>query len=151
LNTRHLVTICLLLLSLILGGITNRNQTTISISEPDDIFYTEGTTGNYIEWYVSFDVPLHYSIQRNNTVLHLPSGDLGGNSGNITICVDGLSVGTWYFVLIVDDYEDIVETDYVIVTVYASTYSIIQNPLTLPVSLLILLIIALFVWHERKR
>ena len=150
-NTRHLVTICLLLLSLILGGITTRNQTTISISEPDDIFYTEGTTGNYIEWYVSFDVPLHYSIQRNNTVLHLPSGDLGGNSGNITICVDGLSVGTWYFVLIVDDYEDIVETDYVIVTVYASTYSIIQNPLTLPVSLLILLIIALFVWHERKR
>jgi len=133
-----------------MNGITNQNQTIIYVSEPDDIFYTEGTTDNYIEWYVSSDVPLHYSIQRNNSVFHMPNNDLGGNSGNITICVDGLSVGTWHYVLIVDDYEDNTETDHVIVTVYHSSIPIMQNPLILSVLLLISVIIVLSVWRENK-
>jgi hypothetical protein len=131
-----------------MSGITYQNQTTIYINEPEDISYAEGTTGHYIEWYVSFVAPLHYSIQRNNSVFQMPSGDLGGTSGNITINVDGLSIGTWNYLLIVDDYGNMIETDLVVVTVYPSSIPILQNPSFIPVVLLISVIIALFVWHK---
>jgi hypothetical protein len=143
-----LVVFCFVFLSLTMSGITYQNQTIPSISEPDDIFYTEGATGNYIEWYVSFDTTLHYSIQRNNSVLQLPSGDLGSNSGNITICVDGLSVGTWYYLLIVDDYGDNVTTDLVIVTVTPSVLPI--SPFVLFIVLLISGILVIAVWRIKK-
>ena len=133
-----------------MGEITCQNQPTISISEPDDIAYAEGTTGHYIEWHVSFDTPLHYSMQRNNSVSQMPSGDLGGTSGNITINVDGLSVGTWNYLLIVDDYGDNIETDLVVVTVYPSVIPILQNPLFIPVILLISVILAVFAWHKMR-
>ena len=129
---------------------TSQNQSDPYISEPPDISYIEGATGNYIEWYVSFDTPLHYSIQRNNTIVRVPSGDLGSNSGNITICVDGLSPGIWHYVLIVDDYEDNVETDHVVVTVHPSIVPILLNPLILPVFLTISIIMVFSVWWQKK-
>ena len=76
-------------------------QSLPSINEPDDITYTEGDSGNVIEWWVSFSSPLHYSIQRNGTVLR--SESLGGSSGNITISVDGLSAAVYMFVVFVDE------------------------------------------------
>jgi hypothetical protein len=90
-------------------------QTLPSINEPDDITYAEGEIGNVIEWLVSHSSPLHYSIHRNNTVVR--SEDLGGNSGSITVSVDGLSMAVYFFVVIVDDFGDNVSTDLVIVTV----------------------------------
>ncbi|MHA2396489.1 MAG: hypothetical protein ACXAC0_07285 [Candidatus Thorarchaeota archaeon] len=90
-------------------------QTLPSISEPDDITYAEGETGNVIEWWVSYSTPLHYSIHRNNTVVR--SENLGGTSGNITVSVDGLSMAVYFFVVIVDDFGNNVSTDLVIVTV----------------------------------
>jgi hypothetical protein len=147
-KTSLLVVFCFVFLSLAMSGITNQNQTIPYISEPDDLFYTEGVTGNYIEWYVSFDTPLHYSIQRNNTALNMGGGDLGSNSGNITICVDGLSVGTWYYLLIVDDYGENVATDLVIVTVNPSVPPILL--LVLSVILLISAILVLSVWRIKK-
>ncbi len=92
-------------------------QTLPSISEPDDITYIEGETGNMIEWLVSHSSNLHYSIQRNNTVLNTGGGDLGGTSGNITVSVDGLSMAVYIFVVFVDDFGDNVATDGVYVTV----------------------------------
>jgi hypothetical protein len=133
-----------------MNGITYQNQTTIYISNPDNISYAEGTTGHYIEWYVSFDAPLHYSIQRNNSAFQMPSGDLESNSGNITISVDGLSVGTWNYLLIVDDYGNTIETDLVVVTVYPSSIPILKNPLFLPVILLVSIIVAIFAWNEMR-
>ena len=98
-------------------------QTLPSISEPDDITYAEGETGNVIEWWVSYSTPLHYSIHRNNTAVR--SENLGGTSGNITVSVDGLSMAVYFFVVIVDDFGDNVSTDLVIVTVLQeeSTYT----------------------------
>ncbi|MHA2085065.1 MAG: hypothetical protein ACXAEB_13675 [Candidatus Thorarchaeota archaeon] len=139
---------CIVLLSLTISGITNQNQALPSISEPDDISYIEGATGNYIEWYVSFDSPLHYSIHRNNTVLNLGSGDLGGSSGNITISVDGRPVGTWYYLLMVDDYADNVALDLVIVTVNPSSFPFLVSVLS--VVALISVILVLSVWRIKK-
>ncbi len=155
-RTNLLVVFCFIILSFTISGITSQNQTVPYISEPDDLFYTEGSTGNYIEWNVSFDTPLHYSIQRNNTVLNTGGGDLGSNSGNITICVDGLSVGTWYYVLIVDDYGENVDTDLVIVTVYPSILPILPSELSvvLLISVFVVLsisaILVLYVWQKKK-
>ncbi len=136
-------------LTLMMSGITAQNQATIYISEPDDFSYTEGATGNYIEWDVSFDSPLHYSVNRNGTVLNLGGGYLGSNSGNITICVDGRSVGTWYYLLIVDDGGENVELDLVIVTVNPSVYPILASLLSVVV--LISVILVLSVWRIKKR
>ena len=136
-------------LTLMMSGIIAQNQATIYISEPDDFSYTEGATGNYIEWDVSFDSPLHYSVQRNGTVLNVGSGVLGGTSGNITISVDGRSVGTWYYVLIVDDYGENVEVDLVIMTVNPSVFPIMESVLV--VVLIISVILVLSVWRIKKR
>ncbi|MHA2207101.1 MAG: hypothetical protein ACXADL_14710 [Candidatus Thorarchaeota archaeon] len=143
-----LVFFCILFLSLTISGITNQNQATPSISEPDDISYIEGATGNYIEWYVSFNSPLHYSVHRNNTVLNLGSGDLGGSSGNITISVDGLSAGTWNYLLMVDDYGENVAVDLVIVTVNPSSFPITVSVLSLVA--LISVILVLSVWRIKE-
>ncbi len=126
-----------------------QSQTSPSVSTPDDISYTEGATGNYIEWYVSFDFPLHYSIQRNNSVLGLGCGDLGGNSGNITICVDGLSVGTWNYLLFVDDYGDNLTMDWVIVTVTPATFPTLAT--TVAIVIVIIAILALSVLKIRRK
>jgi hypothetical protein len=130
------------------SGIANQSQAIPSISEPDDISYIEGATGNYIEWYVSFNSPLHYSVQRNNTVLNLGSGDLGGSSGNITISVDGLSVGTWNYLLIVDDYGENVAMDLVIVTVNPSSFPFTVSVLSLVTLISVILVLA--IWRIRK-
>ncbi len=90
-------------------------QSLPTISEPEDITYVEGATGNVIEWWVSYNSSLHYSIHRNGTVLR--SEALGGTSGNITVSVDGLLIAVYFFIVIVDDWGDNVETDSVIVTV----------------------------------
>jgi hypothetical protein len=142
------VIFCFVFLSFAMIGIMNQNQTTIYISEPDDIIYTEGATGNYIVWNVSFNVTLHYSIQRNYTILNVGSGDLGSNSGNITICVDGLPVGIWYYLLIVDDYGENVASDLVIVTVNQPDSSILF--FILSIALLISAILVFSAWRMRK-
>ncbi len=145
LKTSIFVPFCIVLLSLMNNGIISQNQTLPSVNEPDDISYIEGETGNYIEWYVSFDSPLHYSVQRNNSVLNLGSGDLGGSSGNITICVDGLSVGTWNYLLFVDDYGENVTMDHVIVTVNPSVF-----PILVSVSLLIVFVSVVLILEKRR-
>jgi hypothetical protein len=135
-------------------------QDPISISEPDDITYTEGETGNVIEWLVSFSSPLHYSIHRNNTVVM--SEDLGGNSGNITVSVDGLSPAVYFFVVIVDDFGDNVETDLVVVTVLQEEPSYTTDltddngidPLVLGIGLsgaIVTVVIVVLVLHKLRR
>jgi len=90
-------------------------QSLPTISEPDDVTYAEGETGNEIEWWVSYNSSLHYSIHRNGTVLRNEA--LGGTSGNITVSVDGLSMAVYFYLVIVDDFGDNVETDSVKATV----------------------------------
>ena len=144
----QLMLFCILFLSFTISRTINQNQTLPIISEPDDISYIEGSTGHYIEWYVTFDRPLHYSVQRNNTVLDLGGGNLGGISGNITICVDGLSVGNWHYLLIVDDYGDNVAMDLVIVKVNPSGVPIMVSILS--VVMIISVILVLSIWQIEK-
>jgi len=107
------VFVCIFIL-LIASPVTGQ-QFLPTISEPVDVTYTEGETGNLIEWWVSYNSSLHYSIHRNGTVLR--SEELGGTSGNITVSVDGLSAAVYFFIVIVDDFGDNVETDSVSVNV----------------------------------
>lgn len=143
----QLMLFCILFLSFAISRTINQNQTLPLISEPDDISYIEGSTGNYIDWYVSFDRPLHYSVQKNNTVLDLGGGNLGSTSGNITICVDGLSVGNWHYLLIVDDYGDNVAMDLVIVKVNPSGVPFMVSILSVIIIISVLLV--LLIWQTK--
>ncbi len=81
---------------------------------PDDISYNVGDTGNIIRWGASDNHPNTYNVTID--------GDwyVGGNwdSGNfINVNIDGLSIGTYTFILYVYDTSGNVSTDTVIVTV----------------------------------
>jgi len=83
----------------------------IIVTHPNDIVYIEGQVGNSITWYASDDYPATYEISvlpiTNPQILIAPfsvkSGFWNDSSEAITVNVDGRSVGTYAFTLIVHD------------------------------------------------
>ncbi|MHA2313655.1 MAG: metallophosphoesterase family protein, partial [Candidatus Thorarchaeota archaeon] len=84
-----------------------------SIDSPTDIEYEEGTTGHSIVWNPSDPNPDRFELFRDDTLLD--SGTWDGSA--ITVSVDGLSVGTYNYTIVVYDTSDHSIGDTVIVEV----------------------------------
>ncbi|MFW9921123.1 MAG: nitrous oxide reductase family maturation protein NosD, partial [Candidatus Thorarchaeota archaeon] len=84
-----------------------------TIVDPDDIIYTEGTTGNNIVWDAEDAYPASFEVRYNNTVLY--SGSWGG--ARIIVNVDGLTPGIYEYELRVYDMSNNMATSTVNVTV----------------------------------
>jgi len=69
------------------------------IDHPADITYEEATTGYNITWHPSDANPSNYTVNRNEILVDSGSWD----TGNITVIVDGLSVGTYTYNCTIND------------------------------------------------
>ena len=83
------------------------------IDQAADITYEEGSEGHNITWQTSDAEPSNYTITRNETLVESGSWD----GGNITVNVDGLSVGVYLYTCTVNDTVGQYASDTVMVTV----------------------------------
>ncbi len=81
----------------------------------DDITYIVGTTGHQIEWQVEDEDPHEYTVFQNGT----PVGTHDWNGSDITVNVDGLSIGVHNFTLQLSDISGHTTTSMGLVTVVA--------------------------------
>ena len=113
------------------------------ISKVTDFDYNEGETGNTISW-TAMDVNhWSYSIYLDSTMII--TSERWVSSSPIIIDVDGLSVGTYTYLIIVSDFAGNTANDTVIVTVnlvvpeYNPVFSFLTIPLIIYISYVIML------------
>ncbi len=92
---------------------------------PADIYYEEGETGNYINWYVKDNNPTDYIITKDG--VEVDSGAWSSNTP-ITIDVDDLSIGTYIYTLVVNDGDGYSLPDSINVIVVAPGPPSINSP-----------------------
>ncbi|MBD3406955.1 MAG: hypothetical protein GF411_12630 [Candidatus Lokiarchaeota archaeon] len=98
-----------------------------SVDSPSDVIIEIGETGQSITWHPNDDFPEAYQILRNGTVLI--EGSWNSSSESITISLDGLSIATYNYTLVLTDISGNSVTDTVIVTVMdVTTTSTITEP-----------------------
>ncbi len=97
-----------------------------TIDNPSDINYVVGTTGHTITWSPVDDTPERFDIYRNGSLIE--SGSWDGSP--IVLNVDGLSIGTYNFTLVVFDSLGHWTNDTVFVTVIAGTTTTSTTPTT---------------------
>lgn len=85
------------------------------VSSAEDLTYTEGTTGHEIVWEVSDDNPYLYYIFKDDNPTPVVMQTWDGS--DITLNVDGLSVGTYNYTLFVVDFSANIAYSSIIVTV----------------------------------
>ena len=73
-----------------------------TIDSPDDVEYNIGETGSSITWIVSDAYPSYYRLYRDGVIISQPSWD----GSSVTESVEGLSIGTYNYTLIVVDLSD---------------------------------------------
>ncbi len=91
-----------------------------NITSPDDISYEETTTGHLVVWTPSDLNPASYSILLDGITIE--SGDWDGDA--ITLVVDGHTMGTYTYTLIVTDSSGNSIQDDVVVNVTISTMTL---------------------------
>ena len=91
------------------------DTTVPTISNPFDIVYTEGQTGNMISWTAEDLYPSNYEIYVNDSLIK--EGFWNSSIEHITINADGLSPATYEFRIRVSDTSGNTVTDIVIVVV----------------------------------
>jgi parallel beta-helix repeat protein len=129
-------------------GIPYIDTTPPVIDHPSDISYEEGVTGNSITWNPEDLNPSSYEISRNGTIII--SGYWSGES--ITISIDDLESGYYFYECKVYDLYDNSITDTVIVTVTESTTE--ENRfemIIVPLTLMIVVIPLSFITRKRSR
>ena len=118
-----------------IGGNTATSEVTVTVVDdttsplidvPLDIEYEESSTGYSITWNPSDLHPVSYTIYLEGNLVN--SGEWNSSSESITISVDGLTVGTYNYTLVVTDIGGNIATDSVIVTVIEAA----TIPTTLP-------------------
>ncbi|MCF2138047.1 MAG: right-handed parallel beta-helix repeat-containing protein [Candidatus Thorarchaeota archaeon] len=95
-----------------------------SIDHPLDLQYAEGTSGHSITWHPEDKFPSSYKVYRNGTVVGFGTWD----GSPITVDVDGLSVGSYNYTLVVYDSTGNQNSDTVFVTVTENTISSTMPP-----------------------
>ncbi len=90
------------------------------IDSPEDVTYEEGTTGHSIEWSPTDHNPLRYEIYLDGVLIE----DEAWPGGSISIDIDGLTMGTYTYTIIVFDIEGASVTDDVTVEVTISTVTL---------------------------
>ena len=84
-----------------LDKVVPEDATAPTIDQPGDITYVEGSIGHNITWHPRDANPHMYNVTKNNTLVPGKSGNWDG--GDITVNVDGLSVGNYIFTCNVND------------------------------------------------
>jgi peptide/nickel transport system substrate-binding protein len=103
------------------------NETIIpTLSHPKDIVYGEFATGNTITWHLLDDNPAFYILYCDG--LPIKSEPCNSSYEVIPVTVDGLSLGTHNFTIIVTDGSANTATDTVLVTVIDETPPVIDTP-----------------------
>ncbi len=97
-----------------------------TIDSPADVPYYEDTAGHSITWDPSDLNPVSYVIYKDG--VPVKSGSWNSSSETITISVDGLSVGSYSYVLNVTDVGSNVASDTVAVIVSDGTLPLIDSP-----------------------
>ncbi|MFX1415856.1 MAG: ABC transporter substrate-binding protein [Promethearchaeota archaeon] len=97
-----------------------------TINSPADIEYTQFTTGHTITWHPLDANPQSYVIYLES--VPVKSGAWNSSSETITISVDGLSLGTYNYTLLVTDLGANSASDVVMVTVIDVTFPTIDSP-----------------------
>jgi len=119
-----------------LGGITAwieagydywSNEEEPIIDNPADIQYDEGATGYSITWDPSDLNPQNYTIYRDGLIVQ--SGLWNASIETITISVDGLSLGSYTYLIVVGDVGLNTASDTVLVTVVDGTNPTIDSPI----------------------
>jgi hypothetical protein len=72
-----------------------------SISQPPDLEYQEGETGNTITWLVMNASETTYEVWRRPNSTLIKKGSLSNQPTNITVSVDGLPIGMHTYILTV--------------------------------------------------
>ena len=96
------------------------------LDHPDDLDYSEGTTGNTITWSASDLHPVSYRILLDGDEIKVGLWNLTVES--ISYSVDGYGVGVYNFTVVVEDIDGNWASDVVIVTVYDDTAPQITSP-----------------------
>jgi len=109
------------------------DDTSPSITFPEDITYSEGSIGHRISWTLTDENPLTYTIMRDNETLE---SDIWTSGMEVNITVDGLSPGVHVYTLIAIDEVNNQITDTVVVTVeqVSSTTTTTPENTTTPTS-----------------
>ena len=96
------------------------------LNHPDDVSYSEGTTGHWLIWNPTDLNPFSYEILRNGDLLL--AGYWNSSAEPISICIDGLSIGEYnYTVTVVDAFSN-TASDSVSVTVEDVTAPEVDHP-----------------------
>ncbi|MFW9849235.1 MAG: right-handed parallel beta-helix repeat-containing protein [Candidatus Thorarchaeota archaeon] len=93
------------------------------ISNPQDVYYAEGSVGNEILWYALDDSLKEWAV----TIDGDPWDSDAWNFDNITVNIDGLSYGTYTVVVTLWDVDLNSVTDTVILHVFDGTHPTISN------------------------
>ncbi|MFX1441153.1 MAG: SBBP repeat-containing protein [Promethearchaeota archaeon] len=100
-----------------------------TINDIDNISYEEGSTGNNLTWTPGDWNPSIYRIFQDSSLIK--QGMWNSSSENISLSIDGLSIGTFNFTIIVFDEGSNAAIDYVNVTVTEFTLPTINDILDL--------------------
>ena len=96
-----------------------RDKTSPTLSQPEDVTYTFGSTGNSITWDASDLTPRCYNVSIDGT--NVINAEWNGST--IVVSVDGLTVGDHSIYLVVYDQVGNMNDDFVTVHVLGSTTS----------------------------
>ncbi|MHA2033068.1 MAG: beta strand repeat-containing protein, partial [Candidatus Kariarchaeaceae archaeon] len=97
----------------------------IYVSNPSDIQYNEGNTGNTLTWNSTDTYPDTYVIYRDGSQVDTGSWS---NAADITINVDGLTEGIYNYTIVSNDTSGNIAIDTAFVTVYDVTDPIFTIP-----------------------
>ncbi|MFW9870508.1 MAG: hypothetical protein ACFFEL_12855, partial [Candidatus Thorarchaeota archaeon] len=106
--------------------VTVYDGTPAVVDHPPDIDYPDGDTGYSITWSPSDLHPVSYQILREGVVVK--SGTWNSSGETMTISVDGLSIGTYNYTIVLVDIGGNIVPDEVIVTVYNADIPTINQP-----------------------
>jgi hypothetical protein len=95
-------------------------------SSPADDWYSEGSTGNELQWQAEDLHPLSFRVLLNGTPY--TSGLWNSSDEVVTINIDGLSHGTYEFSIIFKDIDGNTNADIVVISVIDDTPPIIESP-----------------------
>lgn len=97
-----------------------------TITSPDDIAYSEGSTGNSILWSVEDRSSGNYTVFRNGSVVE--QGEWTSSPTTLNVSIDGLSLGTYNYTVEAIDLHEYRATDTVIVEVIDTIDPTIDSP-----------------------
>ncbi|TXT57828.1 MAG: exported protein of unknown function [Candidatus Thorarchaeota archaeon] len=106
--------------------ITVIDTTSPILDAPEDIYYAEGATGNSVEWNPDDLHPLSYQSYLDNSPY--VGGTWNSTTENISIDIDGLTLGTYNLTLVIVDIDGNIASDQVDIYVFDN-----ENPSVVPV------------------